>query len=95
MDKAPKKKSVSVNFSHTVVSFRFLDCWKWDQQVVPQYQYRIITLHCVISQKSADLTWWFGNARLDFAPRGPVLSDPVWRGLVQCFIHEFKMTSHI
>ena len=23
------------------------------------------------------------------------LSDPVWRGLVQCYIHEFKMTSHI
>jgi len=35
MDKAPKKKSVSVNVSCTVLSFRFLDCWRWDQQIVP------------------------------------------------------------
>jgi len=43
MDKALKKikikeeeETVSVNFSHTVLSFGFFDCWKWDQQVVPK-----------------------------------------------------------
>jgi hypothetical protein len=45
---------------------------------------------CVISQKSAALTWWFGSAGPGLTPHGPVQNDQV-----QCFMCEFKMTSHI
>ena len=51
----------------------------------------------LISQKSAYLTWRFGNACLGLALPGPVPSYPVWCSLVQCFIrnlgqpHIFKV----
>jgi len=38
---------------------------------------------------------WFGNADLGLAPYGLVMIVLVWHNLVQCFIHEFKTTSHI
>jgi hypothetical protein len=37
----------------------------------------------------------FGDAWFGLALHGQVQSDPVWRGPVECFICEFKMTSHI
>jgi hypothetical protein len=40
-------------------------------------------------------TWGFDDAGLGLAPQRLVENVPVWRGLVQCFIREFKTTSHI
>jgi len=76
MDKGPKKNKVSVNFSHALFSFGFLDHWSWNWYVVPKCQCRITTLCRVISQKNANLKWC-GNTGLGMAPYGSVQKIPV------------------
>jgi len=45
MDEVPKKKTVSVNFHHTLVFlFGFPDPWTWGRWVVPKRQYGITTI---------------------------------------------------
>jgi hypothetical protein len=41
--------------SRNLTLLGFLDPWKWDLRVVPKRRQLITTLHCVTSQKSADL----------------------------------------
>jgi len=94
MDKVPKKNTVSANFSHALFSFGFLDPWSWNWYVVPKHQCRIITLCRVISQKNADLTRYHDTG-LGLALYGPVQNIPMWHSRGQCFLREFKITSHI
>jgi len=42
----------------------------------------------ICRQKSADLTWWFGDAGLDLAPHGLVHGNPIWHNWVWHFICE-------
>lgn len=83
---SPKKKIVSVIFSHALFSFTFLGPWSWDRQVVQCY---------IVSQNRGDLTWWFGKASHGLALQDVVQSNLDWRCDIQLFISEFKMTSHI
>ena len=84
MDTVPKKKTVSVNFTHAMFSvFDFLT-------LVLKRPQGVSTLGCIISQKSADLTRQFGEADLGLAVRGQFQSD-----LVCHFICELKTTSQI
>jgi hypothetical protein len=62
---------------------------------MPHPSQGISTLWCIISWKSVELTWWFGDAVLVLAPRGPSQSDPVFLGPVQCLLCTFKTASHI
>ena len=77
MDKATKKNIVQ-SASHSVFCLFYLLTFE-DQADR-------------LSQKSTDLTLRYGDAGLGLVLRGPVQSDPVWRGLVWGFLHEFKMT---
>ena len=81
-----QKRRLSVNFNHALICFGFLVNWRLDKEIILRRRQGISTLHCVISQKSTDLTWQFGNA--------DVQSHPLWRCPVWCFICKFKMTSH-
>jgi hypothetical protein len=55
MDKV-RKNIVSVNLNHSLFSLFDMFTQKWDQWVVPKGWYIIITMHCIMSQNSADLT---------------------------------------
>ena len=70
---------MSVNFHHAV--FSLLGFWplKMGRIGCPKMS-GITTLCCIICQKSADLTWWFGDAGFGLG----------LHGLVQCFICEFN-----
>jgi len=92
MDKVPKKKTMSVNFSR---AFPLLDFLTLEDGTIRLSQ-NVTNYHscCAISQKSRGFAWQFGDAGLGLTPNGPVQSNPVWRSPVRHFIHEFK-TSHI
>jgi len=78
-----RKKERLCQLTSVMLCSLFSISWPFKMGLItgPEMLVTVTTLHCVISQKSRDHSWSFGNTCLGLALQGPVQNNPVWHFL--------------